>query len=130
MNPVRDYKNKKKTSEEQISNGVKIFHKKLAEGRWFQFSLCEQLGNIGSEINRALRWKDKDQDNFESAVNRALELFDLTLKDSRWKKRLKEIARARELFCDAITGGKEYKSSLEDLNRYFFYYALCARRNM
>ena len=66
---------------------MKIFHKKLAEGRWFQFSLCEQLGNIGSEVNRALRWKDKDQDNFESAIDRALELFDLTLKDSRWKKR-------------------------------------------
>ncbi len=107
-----------------------IIHKKLAEGKWFHLSLCEQLGNIGSEINRALHWKDKDQNNFERAIFRALELFDLTLKDPRWKKRLKEIARARELFCDAITGGKEYKSSLRDLDRYFFYYAFCARRNM
>ncbi len=109
---------------------MEVIHKELAKGKWFQLSLCEQLGNIGSEINRALRWKDRDKDNFEDAVNRALELFDLTLKDPRWKKRLKEIARARELFCDAITGGKEYKSSLQDLDRYFFYYALCARRNM
>ena len=109
---------------------MEVIHKELAKGKWFQLSLCEQLGNIGSEINRALRWKDRDKDNFEDAVNRALELFDLTLKDPRWKKRLKEIARARELFCDAITGGKEYKSSLKDLDRYFFYYALCARRNM
>ncbi len=109
---------------------MKIFHKELAKERWFQLSLCEQLGNIGSEVNRVLRWKDKDQNNFESAIARALELFDLTLKDPRWKKRLKEIARARELFCDAITGGKEYKSSLKDLDRYFFYYALCARRNI
>jgi len=109
---------------------MEVIHKELAKGKWFQLSLCEQLGNIGSEINRALRWKDRDKDNFEDAVNRALELFDLTLKDPRWKKRLKEIARSRELFCDAITGGKEYKSSLQDLDRYFFYYALCARRNM
>ncbi len=109
---------------------MEIIHKELAEGMWFQLSLCEQLGNIGSEVNRALHWENKDQNNFKSAVIRALELFDLTLKDPRWKKRLKEIARARELFCDAITGGKEYKSSLKDLDRYFFYYALCARRNM
>ncbi len=109
---------------------MKILHKELALGKWQQLTLCEQLGNIGSEVNRALRWKDKDQNNFESAIDRALELFDLTLKDPRWKKRLREIARARELFCDAITGGKEYKSSLKDLDRYFFYYAFCARRNM
>ena len=106
---------------------MKVIHKELAEGRWFQLSLCEQLGNIGSEVSRALRWRDKDRDNFERAIERALELFDLTLRDQRWKKRLREIARARELFCDAITGGKEYKSSLEDLDRYFYYFAFAAR---
>ncbi len=109
---------------------MNILHKELSKERWFQLSLCEQLGNIGSEVSRALRWKDKNQNNFESAIDRALELFDLTLKDPRWKKRLREIARARELFCDAITGGEEYRSSLENLDRYFFYYAFCARRNM
>ncbi len=109
---------------------MEILHKELAKEGWFQLSLCEQLGNIGSEVNRALRWKDKDSNNFEGAVNRTLELFDLTLTDPRWKKRLREIARARELFCDAICGGKEYKSSLKDLDRYFFYYAFCARRDM
>jgi len=109
---------------------MRIIHKELAKKKWFQLSLCEQLGNIGSEVNRALHWKEKDRNNFEDAIRRALELFDLTLKDPRWKKRLKEIARARELFCDAITGGKEYNSSLKDLDRYFFCYAFCARRNI
>jgi len=37
------------------------------------------------------------------------------------------IARARELLADAIYGGKEYKTTLEDLNRYFFNFALAAR---
>lgn len=106
---------------------MKIIHKELAGGKWQKLSLCEQLANIGSEVSRALRWKDKDKDNFENAITRALELFDLTLKDPRWKGRLREIARARELFCDAITGGKEYKSSLEDLDQYFFNYAFAAR---
>lgn len=37
------------------------------------------------------------------------------------------IARAREVFCDAISGGREYKSSLEDLERYFGQFAYAAR---
>jgi hypothetical protein len=109
---------------------MEVVHKKSAGGKWFELSLCEQLGNIGSEIHRALRWRDKDHNNFEAAVDRTLELFELTLKDKRWQKRLREIARARELFCDAIGGGKEYKTSLQDLDRYFFHYAFCARRNI
>ena len=105
-------------------------HKNLAKGRWQELSLAEQLGNIGSEISRVLRWKGKDKELFENAVLRALELFDLTLEDSRWRKSLREIARARELFCDAISGGKEYNTTLEDLERYFFNFALLARRNL
>jgi hypothetical protein len=106
---------------------MKIIHKELAKGKWFQLSLFEQLGNIGSEVSRARRWFNEDQKLYEEAVLRTLELFDLTLADPRWKGRLREIARAREIFCDAITGGKEYKSSLEDLDRYFFCYAFAAR---
>lgn len=107
---------------------MKILHQELASGKWQQLTLCEQLGNIGSEVNRALRWKDKDQKNFENAVSRTLELFDLTLDDLRWRGRLREIARAREVFLDAVSGGREYKSSLEELERYFFHFAYCARQ--
>jgi hypothetical protein len=60
---------------------------------------------------------------------RALELFDLTLEDLRWQKSLREIARARELFCAAIYGKEEYNTTLEDLDRYFFQFACLARRN-
>lgn len=104
-------------------------HKDLAAGRWQQLSLAEQLGNIGSEINRAINCRDKDKKSYENAINRALELLDLTINDSRWQNRLKEIVRSRELLCDVILGGREYKTSLKDLNRYFFYFALAARIN-
>lgn len=104
------------------------FHSSLAEGRWFTFSLAEQLGNIGSEVSRCIRARGDDK-RFEGAVFRALELFDLTLSDPRWRKRLKEIARARELFCDAIQDGKEYGTTLEDLDKYFYYFAFAARTN-
>jgi hypothetical protein len=108
----------------------KFLHKELAAGRWFELSLAEQLANIGSEVNRSHKWQGKDKNIFWGAVERALELFDLTFTDHRWKGRLREIGRVKELFCDAITGGKEYKSSLRDLDRYFSYYAFYARRNM
>ncbi len=59
---------------------------------------------------------------------RALELLDITIQDPRWRRRLKELTRARELLCDAWFGGKEYHTDLEGLNRYFFYFALaCAK---
>ncbi len=107
---------------------TKFQHQSLAEGRWATFSLAEQLGNIGGEVSRAIRARG-DQKRFDSAVERALELFDLTIADERWRKRLKELTRARELFCAAVFGSNEYATTLEDLDRYFYYFALSARLN-
>lgn len=98
----------------------------LAEGRWFTLTLMEQLANIGSEVQRAMRAQG-DEKRFEAAVIRALELFNLTLSDGRWGKRRKEIARAKECFCDAVLGGKEYGTTFESLNKYFYYFAYAAR---
>ncbi len=108
----------------------KLFHKELAKNRWFQLSLAEQLANIGSEVTRARKWQGKDKNIFWGAVDRALELFDLTLADSRWRGRLREIARVREVFCDAVFGGKNYQSSLKDLERYFLLFAFLVRRQL
>lgn len=101
-------------------------HKSLAAGKWFQLTLAEQLGNIGSEVGRTMRAQG-DEKRLENASTRALELFDLTLSDPRWRGRLKEIARAREVFCDALFGGHEYGSTLVDLDKYFYYFAYEAR---
>lgn len=83
---------------------------------------------MGSEVSRSLRWRNKDPELFEAAMIRALELLDLSIQDSRWKRRLKELTRARELLCDAWLGGGEYGSDLDGLNRYFFNFALAARK--
>lgn len=102
-------------------------HKNLAAGGWFALTLAEQMGNIGSEVWRTLRAKG-DEERFWNAVTRALELFDLTLADSRWRGRRREIARAREVFCDAVYGGELYQSSLKELTSYFDIFALAAAR--
>jgi hypothetical protein len=103
-----------------------FIHKNLASGGWAKLSLMEQMGNIGSEVSRAKNWENENKELFDGAVLRALELFDLTLEDSRWIGRRREINRAREVFCDAILGGKEYGSSLENLGNYFDAFALAA----
>ena len=104
-----------------------IQHKNLAAGGWHKLSLMEQMGNVGSEVGRAFHSQGKDDKLFQIAIDRALELLDLTIQDYRWKNRLRELTRAREILCDAALGGKEYKSSIKDLERYFFSFALAAR---
>ncbi len=102
-------------------------HATLAAGRWQTLPLVEQLANVGSDVARAARWHGKDPQHCEQAFLRALELLDLTIADSRWRGRRKELTRARELLCDAMLGGKTYGSDLAALDRYFFYFAVAAR---
>lgn len=108
---------------------MNIQHKDLAGGRWYEMSLAEQLGNVGSEVSRAKNWHGRNEKLSENAFIRALELLDLTLSDKRWRHRLKELARVREVLGDLFTGGQEYKSTFEDIDRYFFQFALAARGN-
>ena len=107
---------------------MKAQHASLAAGGWGRLTLSQQLGNVGSEVSRSLRWRNKDARLFEGAVIRALELLDLSIQDPRWRRRLKELTRARELLCDAWLGGREYGTDLEGLDRYFFHFALAARK--
>ena len=103
-------------------------HKELASGRWQGFSLIEQLGNVGSEIHRAIMFKETDEARFVGACDRALELMDITLEDSRWTGlRLRELARIREMIGDAMLGGQEYETTFEYLDNYFFGFAYAAR---
>ena len=100
-------------------------HASTAQGSWSKLSLAEQLGNIGSEVGRAASWEKRDPKLSQGAAERALELFDLSLDDSRWHMPAKrEIARAREVFCDAMLGGHSYSTSMKDMERYFFNFTI------
>jgi len=91
-------------------------------------SLCEQLGNIGSEISRASIARGAgNQVRMLKAVDRALELFDLTLADPKLAGRRREICRAREVVCDFYYGDNDYASDEESLDRYFRFFAIAAR---
>lgn len=104
-------------------------HASLAAGRWHNLTLAEQLGNIGSEVGRALRAEQLgNQERAAAALARSLELFDLTIADPRLVHRLKEIVRAREVVCDFLVGDNEYGSTADLLDAYFLPFAMAARR--
>ena len=108
-----------------------VQHRDLAAGRWWELTLFEQLGNIGSEVSRAARWSTRNPELSRGALDRALELFDLTLADPRLRQtppRLREVARAREVVADFFVGPNQYRSTAASLQRYFDAYALAARR--
>ena len=107
-----------------------LIHKELADGRWFTFSISEQLGNVGSEFERAARAFGRgEQNRFESAFERMLELLDLTIEDPKWRTacRLRELLRLREEVCDVFHGNQVFGTSIETLKKYFLYFAIAAR---
>ena len=105
-------------------------HKELAKGRWHQLSFLEQMANIGSEVERALNWRAKNNDAYcQQAFERALELVDLTLEGSTNFARLKELARMREAIVDYFSGTNQFMSTEKSWKKYFFYFTFAARRN-
>ena len=107
---------------------MSVQHKQLASGRWYDLTLVEQMANIGSEVMRAIKWKDKGNSEYSHlAFERALELFDLTLVDPKNSKRLKEVARAREVFVGYFLGDDPYRTTEEGLNNYFLSFNYAAR---
>ena len=107
-----------------------LIHRELGEGRWASFSIFEQLGNVGSEFERAARaFALGDRNRFEKAFERMLELLDLTVEDPKWQTacRLRELLRLREEVCDLFHGSETYGTSIEDLKKYFLYFGIAAR---
>ena len=107
-----------------------VRHRDLAAGGWSELTLAAQLGNIGSEVSRALRWQSRNPELAQGALYRALELFDLTLDDPRLRQsapRLREVARAREVVADFFAGPNQYRSTGLSLQKYFDAFAIAAR---
>jgi len=102
----------------------------INEERWFKFTLCEQMGHIGSEIARARIWEDKnDLLSRNRALERAFELIDTTKDDVRLYKRRKELCYLREMLADKYINSALYNTSLIDLEKYCLDFALVANKN-
>lgn len=105
-------------------------HKDLAAGRWSRLPFVEQMANVGSEVGRALDRRARGDDpSSRRALERALELIDLTLESAATWPRRKEVARAREVLLDCFSGGNRHSTTEESWQRYFHQFAVASRRH-
>jgi len=113
-----------------MGEAVSVQGNEFAERRWAQMPLCEQMANVGSEISRAFNWRNKGKDDFsKKALNRALDLLDLTISLIKKYSRLKELFRVREGLVDFFYGENEFSSSEVLWRKYFDHFNYAARKN-
>lgn len=109
---------------------MSVQHVQLAQGRWVEMTLAEQLANVGSEVERALNWRAKHHAEYaQKAYERALELMDFTLGDPKHRARCKELARVREALVDDFVGTNEFQSSEASWRKYFLAFNYLARKD-
>lgn len=103
----------------------------IDRGRWSKMTIQEQMGNIGSEVERSIRaWADHDTNRFDGALDRVLDLFDATTEQliSEHSPRVKEVLRARDQYLSLFFDGT-FQADASQLEDYFMQYALAARAN-
>ena len=120
-----------------------VQHPGLHNGGWEKIPFHQQMGNIGSEVSRMLRWKRKgNHERSEKAFYRALELLDLTIstaqktrisndtgsENNKGSGRLKELCRAREELCDFFLEAGTMGTDPESLMRYYDQFAMLFKR--
>lgn len=97
--------------------------------KWSELSLAEQLGNIGSEVSRMIKWRNRNPDIAERAFERTLELLNATISCQAEGCRLKELTRVRELMIsDWYSTQSTNIASWDGFNRYFMQFAILANK--
>ena len=100
--------------------------------RWAKLTFNEQMGNIGSEVGRAIiAHRNGNAVREERAIDRAIDLFSATvevLAGTEYSYRLKEVLRARDEFLRLFFDGT-FEADADNIERYFMYFAYAARIN-
>lgn len=108
---------------------LKYIHSDEVRRTWGKHSIEYQMGNIGSEVSRSLKWTAKgNATRASAAIDRALELFDFTIAANQHNPaRLREVLIAREEFCDYFFGGNSWQTDPERMQRYYDGFAMMMR---
>ena len=105
-----------------------IQHKKQSQGEWQKKTFLEQMANIGSEVYRAINWRNKGNEEYaQLAFDRSLELFDLSKESKLTYSQYKELLRMREIWVDYFKYDNEYNSTEEGINKYFMYITIASK---
>ncbi|MBR3116117.1 hypothetical protein IKF30_02715 [Candidatus Saccharibacteria bacterium] len=100
---------------------VKYIHSDELRQNWPNYPITYQMGNIGSEVSRSLKWTAKgNQERAATAIYRALELFDFTISANLDNPaRLREVLIAREEFCDYFFGDNSWHTDPAKMQKYY-----------
>lgn len=107
---------------------MKFQHQELASGKWFKLSTIEQLANIGSEVERTISWRKKNNLPYsQMAFERCLELLYLTIEDKKNRMRLGELIRVKEMLLDYFMSDNKYHSNDKNWQKYFYEFTYASR---
>ena len=108
---------------------VNYIHSGEVRQNWRNHPITYQMGNIGSEVSRALKWtKQGNQSRADKAIDRALELFDFTIEANiQNHARLTEILKARDEFCDYFFNHNSYSTDPLKMQRYYDGFVIMAQ---
>jgi len=98
--------------------------------RWAQLTLIEQMGNIGSEVGRAINARRNGKpERVEGAIIRALDLFSATVECLIVESphHLREVLRARTEFL-SLFYNDTFDTDADKIEHYFMQYAVAARK--
>src|SRR3990167_2707914 len=113
----------------KLLQGLSMNNYKIDRRRWAKMDIQNQMGNIGSEVGRAIIAKrEGNEERFEGALRRALDLFSATTEVLIEQKspRAREVLRAKDQFLRLFFDGK-FESDADNIDRYFYQFALAAR---
>ncbi len=100
--------------------------------KWAKMSIFDQMGNISSEVGRAINAKKQNnKEDMANATIRALDLFDATIDELIKAKSVKskEVLRSKEQFLSIINTQNASSQELNSLDRYFTQFAIASRLN-
>jgi len=90
------------------------------EQRWFNMPIAVQLANVGGEVDRAIRWKNKnDSQKADNFCNKAIDFLELSIRDPKNKGRVDELTCAVDELRDYFLGDNSFGTTDEVLIRYY-----------
>ena len=88
--------------------------------RWFSMPVAVQISNIGSEVNRAIKYKNQQEpEKAERFMNKSIQLLEMTKQDPKNRHRIQEFEFAIEELLDYFIGNNIYGTTDEKLKKYY-----------
>jgi len=103
----------------------------IDRGRWASLTFYEQMGNIGSEVGRAISARRAGkEERVSSAIERALDLFSATVEVNLGAAphRVREVLRSRDAFL-CLFYDNTFEQDADKIELYFMNFAHLARKD-